>query len=56
MTMNAEELETRTRLLLDRQEIRDCIDRYARGMNRRDDEILASVFHERSQRGCPRRS
>lgn len=34
-----------TQYLLDRQEIRDCIDRYSRGLDRHDDELLASAFH-----------
>ena len=32
--------------LLDRQQILDCVIRYARGLDRHDEEILASVFHE----------
>ena len=32
--------------LLDRQEILDCIYRYTRGLDRHDDEILRSCFHE----------
>jgi len=32
--------------LLDRQEILDCIYRYARALDRHDDALLASVFHE----------
>ena len=34
-----------TRELLDRRQIRDCIDRYSRGLDRHDDELLASAFH-----------
>ena len=30
----------------DRQEIHDCVLRYARGLDRHDEEILASVFHD----------
>ena len=32
--------------MLDRQQILDCVIRYARGLDRHDEEILASVFHE----------
>ena len=32
--------------LIDRQEILDCIHRYARALDRHDDEQLRSVFHE----------
>lgn len=32
--------------LVDKQEILECIYRYSRGLDRHDDEILASVFHE----------
>ena len=39
-------LLAKVQLLLDRQEIRDCVHRYARGLNRHDDEVLASAFHE----------
>ncbi len=33
------------RRLIDRQEILDCIHRYCRGLDRHDDELLASAFH-----------
>ncbi|MEC9344078.1 MAG: nuclear transport factor 2 family protein [Pseudomonadota bacterium] len=36
---------TTTRELLDRRQIRDCIDRYSRGLDRHDDALLASAFH-----------
>lgn len=32
--------------LLDRQAILDCVHRYARGLDRHDHEIFASVYHE----------
>jgi hypothetical protein len=32
--------------LIDRQEILECVHRYARALDRHDDELLASVFHE----------
>jgi len=31
--------------LLDRQAILDCVNRYARGIDRHDDQILRSVYH-----------
>src|ERR1700733_15171492 len=34
------------RWLLDREEIRDCLHRYTRGIDRHDDELLTSVFHD----------
>lgn len=33
------------RRLLDRQAILDCIHRYARGLDRHDDELVASAYH-----------
>jgi hypothetical protein len=33
-------------LLLDRMAILDCINRYARGLDRHDDEMVASAYHE----------
>ena len=39
------ELSEQLQRLLDRQEILDCIHRYARALDRHDDELLASVFH-----------
>jgi hypothetical protein len=41
MTEHSDELAA----LLDRQAIRDCVNRYCRGLDRHDDELLASVFH-----------
>jgi hypothetical protein len=32
--------------LLDREAIRDCLTRYARGLDRHDQELLYSAFHE----------
>ena len=32
-------------LLIDRQEILDCLNRYCRALDRHDDELLTSVFH-----------
>ena len=32
--------------LLDRQAILDCLHRYSRGLDRHDEEVLASAFHE----------
>ena len=31
--------------LLDRQAIADCVNRYARGLDRHDDEMVASAYH-----------
>jgi hypothetical protein len=31
--------------LIDLQEIRDCLNRYARGLDRHDEELLASAYH-----------
>jgi ketosteroid isomerase-like protein len=36
----------RLRLLADRDEIRDCLNRYARGLDRHDVDLIASSFHE----------
>lgn len=33
------------RRLLDRQDIEDCINRYARGLDRRDEDLLRSAYH-----------
>ena len=35
----------RLRRLLDRQDIADCVHRYARGLDRRDEELLRSAYH-----------
>lgn len=32
--------------LLDREAIRDCVNRYTRAIDRHDDDLLASVFHD----------
>lgn len=44
--MTHEELAKAVQKLQDRQEIRDCIDRYCRGVDRFDRELLLSVYHE----------
>jgi hypothetical protein len=38
--------EAKLQYLIDRLEISDCIHRYARALDRHDDELLTSVFHE----------
>ena len=40
------ELSEKLQRLIDRQEVLDCIHRYARALDRHDDELLRSVFHE----------
>ena len=45
MTTNAD-LAAEVRKLSDRAEIRDCIERYARGMDRRDRDLLRSAYHD----------
>ena len=40
------ELQEQVRLILDKQAIQDCVYRYARGLDRHDEEMLSSVFHE----------
>lgn len=40
------DLSEKLQRLIDRQEILDCIHRYARALDRHDDELLRSVFHE----------
>jgi 3-phenylpropionate/cinnamic acid dioxygenase small subunit len=40
------ELAAQVQELLDREAIRDCLYRYARGLDRHDHEILFSVYHE----------
>jgi hypothetical protein len=40
-----ESLAKEVGLLRDRQEISDCIHRYARGVDRHDEELLTSVYH-----------
>jgi hypothetical protein len=38
-------LEREVRQLRDRQAIGDCLNRYSRGLDRHDDELLSSVYH-----------
>jgi hypothetical protein len=38
--------EAKLQYLLDRLEIQDVVNRYARGLDRHDDDLLRSVFHE----------
>lgn len=46
MTGTAEaDLRDIVRGLLDREEIRECLNRYARGLDRKDFEMIRSVFH-----------
>jgi len=40
-----ESLETKVQYLLDRQAILDCIHRYARALDRHDEDMLATAFH-----------
>jgi ketosteroid isomerase-like protein len=40
------DLSQKLQYLVDRQEILDCIYRYPRALDRHDDELLASVFHD----------
>lgn len=39
------ELDPRVQLLIDRQEIRDLVYTYARGVDRHDADLVASVYH-----------
>jgi hypothetical protein len=39
-------LREQLQLVLDREAIRDCVLRYARGLDRHDEDVLASAFHE----------
>lgn len=39
-------LEEKVQYLLDRQAILDCINRYTRGLDRHDEEMIASAYHE----------
>ena len=43
-----QEMARELRTLRDRQEILDCVARYARGCDRHDAEVLASAFHSDS--------
>jgi SnoaL-like domain len=40
------DLAQKLQYLIDRQEILDCIHRYSRALDRHDDALLESVFHE----------
>ncbi len=40
-----QDLARKVELLLDRQAIHDCVQRYCRGIDRHDEAILESVFH-----------
>jgi hypothetical protein len=40
------ELRAQVRALQDDREIRDCVLRYARGLDRHDEEIYSSVYHQ----------
>lgn len=44
--MTDQELMAEVRRLRDRTEIRDCVERYARGMDRRDRDLLRSAYHD----------
>ena len=39
-------MDEKLQYLLDRLEIQDVVNRYARGLDRHDDDVLRSVFHE----------
>jgi hypothetical protein len=41
----SKELAREVQHLLDRQAIHDCVQRYARGLDRHDDELTASAYH-----------
>lgn len=45
MTKSIEALEQMVRELKDREEIRDCLARYCRGVDRFDRELVLSVYH-----------
>ena len=40
------QIETALAKLTDRQEILDCLTRYSRGLDRHDEQMIASAFHE----------
>ena len=44
-TVSNEDLLVRLQRLEDKQAILDCVYRYCRGIDRHDDDIIASVFH-----------
>jgi SnoaL-like domain len=46
MTISDAELAAKVRELTDRAEIHECMMRYARGMDRRDREVLRSAYHD----------
>jgi hypothetical protein len=41
-----DQLRADVQKLLDRQAIVDCVNRYVRGLDRHDDELVASAYHE----------
>jgi ketosteroid isomerase-like protein len=41
-----ENLDQRIRELLDREAVRECIQRFARGLDRHDDELVLSSYHD----------
>lgn len=41
-----EDMSSKLRHLVDRQEILDCINRYCRGLDRHDAELIASAYHD----------
>lgn len=43
---NGVSLETKVEYMLDRMAILECVNRYARGIDRHDVEIMRSVYHE----------
>lgn len=45
-TDHLQEMSQEVRRLADRADIRDCIERYARGMDRRDRDLLRSAYHD----------
>jgi ketosteroid isomerase-like protein len=45
MTLSVEQLQSVVLDLKDRQDIRDCLSRYARGVDRFDRELLLSAYH-----------
>lgn len=44
--MTDPDLTRKVQYLIDRQEIADCVNRYSRALDRHDDDLLESVFHE----------
>ncbi|GGD27420.1 hypothetical protein GCM10010915_04330 [Microbacterium faecale] len=43
--MTTDEFHKKVQQMLDREAIRDCLNRYARGLDRKDLEMIRSVFH-----------